>query len=92
MNCKPNDLAIVVKSQYPHLLGHVIRVKHFMTLDNGTAEGILVWAYEGDLINTAGQRVAYAEDVCLKPIRDPGDKAVDEMVNLTRNKKETVKA
>lgn len=39
-----------------------------------------MWLYEGDLVGHLGNRSAAIADSCVRPIRDPGDDAVDEMV------------
>jgi hypothetical protein len=85
MNCKPNDMAMVIRSQYPDMLGRIIRVTTLLKLNDVPEEQVHAWLYEGDLRTDTGGRIAAAEDCCLRPIRDPGDDAVDEMVELCGN-------
>ena len=69
---------MVIKSPlWPHLLGRIIQV-HNVVLTNHLGPA---WSYTGNL-DTPNGPAKYAEDVCLKAIRDPGDDAVDEMVEL----------
>lgn len=77
MNCRPGDMAMVIRSIYPHLLGRIITVHNLLT----TRDGSPCWSYTGNLDTPYGPP-HYAEDCCLRPIRDPGDDAVDEMVQL----------
>lgn len=72
LNCKPGDLAIVVRGRPTHNLGSVVRV---IRLAQDAWE---IWEYEGRLTNTRGGRITGIGDECLRPIRDPGDDAVDE--------------
>ena len=76
MNCKPGDLAVVVCAG--RLEGRVIRVT---SLDPGRSPcGRPLWLYEGDLTDPDGFRYESIWDHILRPLRDPGDDAVDEMV------------
>jgi len=100
LNCKPGDLAIIVRSPAsPENIGKIVRVIR-TAVESETIEGWRVylrgglpaWIVESDgsplawasvsidgrktKINLVRQR-AYA-DYCLKPIRDPGDDAVDQ--------------
>lgn len=77
MNCRPGDLAMVVDTIHKHLLGRIITV-HNLAGENQFGP---CWNYSGNLVSSTG-RLEYVEDCCLKPIRDPGDDAVDEMVEL----------
>jgi hypothetical protein len=76
---------MVVRSNYPAMLGRIIRVTTLLKLEGVPDECVYAWLYEGDLHNEEGGRIAAAEDCCLKPIRDPGEDAVDEMVQLVGN-------
>lgn len=80
MNCKPGDMAMVMRSWYPQLLGRLITV-HELAGENQMGP---IWTYTGNLA-VQGVTIEYVEDCCLKPIRDPGDDAVDEMVQLCGN-------
>lgn len=69
MNCKPGDLAVVIRCLRPANLGRVLRVvrPHEFFPD--------AWVVEGQ----AGGDCAL--DSWLRPIRDPGDDAVDETLH-----------
>lgn len=77
MNCKPGDLAIVVRTGPKSVgcLGAVIRVTKLGT--NPTGRGP-AWEYKPTLRNADGEPILWANDSCLRPIRDPGDDAQDE--------------
>lgn len=72
MNCKPGDLAVIVASKQDEwALGRIVRV---VTLDEPK-----VWRMEEPFWHPNGiWRFTRIEDCCLRPIRDPGDDAVDE--------------
>jgi len=80
MNCKPGDMAMIKGGRYPHLYGRIITVHNVVT---GDERGPL-WTYSGHL-PVPGLIVDLVEDCFLTPIRDPGDDAVDEMVQLCGN-------
>ena len=85
MNCKPGDLAIVIRTSLrPELLGHIVEVV-------GLWPGGVIAAYPGfvswecrytdgrlmRIINAKGELLSYSKsspvsDYCLRPIR-PGD-------------------
>lgn len=81
MNCKPGDLAVIVAPDTStRNLGKIVRVLHGSRLGDG-------WWWVESLspafMNGPGScdRVAMEgniEDRRLRPIRDPGDDAVDE--------------
>lgn len=77
MNCKPGDLAMVVGGWFPQLHGRIITVYNVVRSN----ELGPCWSYSGNL-SIKGYVIEYVEDCCLKAIRDPGDDAVDEMVQL----------
>lgn len=77
MNCKQGDLAMVVGGNHPHLYGRLITVYHVVGCNQFGA----LWSYGEKLL--VGERIIeHVEDCCLKPVRDHGDDAVDEMVQL----------
>jgi hypothetical protein len=79
MNCKSGDLAMVMRG-FPELnRGRVIRVTTVDVLV-GAVTNTPMWRYEGDLDGQFGGRCACIADACLRPIRDPGDDEVDEIV------------
>lgn len=74
MNCKPGDLAVVAyvtSNEIPRHLGRIVRC---LQLDGHFREA---WITEPEL--EPGRSVY---DRVLRPIRDPGDDATDEMVQL----------
>jgi hypothetical protein len=76
MNCKPNDLAVVVKLcdvSGDYLLGRI-----FKLTEHYTEGGTVYWEYEGPVLQTPWGTLAALADDNLKPLRDPGDDAQDE--------------
>lgn len=94
MNCKPGDLAIIVAPNSPNRdrivrCIRLLRAGEEMSIGGfefvATSDGTF-WAVEG-WINGAGPDGVVTEvpggpvrDRWLRPIRDPGDDAVDEML------------
>ena len=77
MNCKPGDLAVIVKvfrQDEERFIGKLVRVT---TLKPGMPEPY--WYIE-EPIEFHGQVKKSVRDGALKPIRDPGDDAQDEML------------
>lgn len=72
MNCKPGDLAIVVKS-YTNQEGMIVRC--IRLVDHKYFPGDVVW-----LIDKSLKRGNWIHDDQLRPIRPQPDDAVDEMV------------
>jgi hypothetical protein len=72
--CRPGDLCIVVKGQYTHNIGRVVRVIASMDLRPFGR----VWSYQGALVDDFGGLLGGVADDCLRPIRDPGLTATDE--------------
>lgn len=74
MNCRPGDLAVIVRADGmtgDKLIGRIVRVTTLR--DTGKH-----WNYEGPAISTVWGPVIGLADDALRPIRDPGDDAVDE--------------
>ena len=72
-NCRPGDLAVVVKEfGVPMYGGYVLRVVRWHHTTGG-------WICEPQLRDEHGVLIAWCDDH-LRPIRDPGDDAVDEML------------
>lgn len=74
MNCKPGDLAIVVCCEVDDYVGRIIRVHHVLPIIEEfapfwyfTGADSMEWEFSNGI-----------SDACLKPLRDPGDDAVDE--------------
>lgn len=77
MNCKPGDWAMYVGSEYSHAQGQIFRCVRSWT----DTRGRLAWVTEPPPpIQNAGGRCFI--DAVLRPIRDPGSQAVDEMVHF----------
>ena len=74
MNCKPGDLAIVVRARVPANLGRIIRVIVFnpnarFVNRPGVFGG---WEYEGEELipSEPGYRCRAVRDECLRPLRN----------------------
>lgn len=85
MNCRPGDLAYIVAPFFSGGRGRVVQVVRTATAEDFFARKInqmpSVWLCVGDIVTQWG---AYREtligDECLRPIRDPGDDAIDEIL------------
>ena len=81
MNCKPGDLAVIVRvslERHKNLIGKVIQVTKPYFSEVGQC---MAWRYEGsDLVGATGIPIYGVYDWELSPIRDPGDDAVDEVI------------
>lgn len=90
MNCKPGDLAILVRSKNPDHVGRLVDV---LRSGEDYEDGVQYWSCKvhgspvlvpiyGPQNRHSGRYVATAEvdipDAWLRPIRDHGDDAVDE--------------
>lgn len=78
MNCKPGDLAVVVKSYKNFNLGRLVTCMHIRKVNyiHGPEKG---WVTSPMLKNVRGEEVP-VPDSYLRPILNPGDDAVDEML------------
>lgn len=74
MNCKPGDLALVVRSILGNE-GKVVRCIRWSEKWPG------VWVIDRPIGLLDGCAVSYAPDWMLRPIRDPGDDAQDETLS-----------
>ena len=84
MNCKKDDLAIFVKSAAGNE-GKIVRCVRLASQADLNSVRFIdtegpVWVIDRLLLDNRGRHVALAKDESLRPIRDPGDDAVDEMV------------
>lgn len=85
MNCKPGDLAVIVRDEEPAVdIGKMVKVSASSFIDD---DGCFCWVCDslsGPLRFWSGVRFEYAADAIeipdawLKPIRDPGNDAQDE--------------
>lgn len=80
MNCKQGDLARIVAPDDP-AHGYIVRclylVHHALNADGEVVQGDL-WRVDPDVPMTNGKPGNCVRDANLRPIRDPGDDAVDE--------------
>lgn len=76
MNCKPGDLAVVRCPIEPSNNGRFVVVTQLDPLLH--SKWGPAWNYEGERIVSEGTALRAICDCWLKPIRDPGDDAVDE--------------
>lgn len=87
MNCKPGDLAIVVKS-WAGNEGKIVRCIKLDSrrsfFDNVSPDGVTppepIWIIDKHLLGCDGSFSDYIADSQLRPIRDPGEDAVDETI------------
>lgn len=79
MNCKPGDLAVIVRSKCGNE-GVVLRCIRLSPKSehNLDPRHLLVWVTDRDTLDTLGGSSPYMPDEYLRPIRDPGDDARDE--------------
>jgi hypothetical protein len=89
MNCKPGDLAIIVRARYKRNLGAIVRVidcAETKWLDGKIGPG---WSFDGPvLIGTFGFVVNRIEDENLRPLRDSdGQDETLAWAGLPNNKK-----
>lgn len=76
MNCQPNDLARVISNPETirhHTADKIVRVARLEFSERGSP----LWVLEKKLMARYGMVDAIL-DCALRPIRDPGDDAVDE--------------
>jgi hypothetical protein len=79
MNCKKGDLAIVTFG--PHsgvVLTCIEPLSLRMLMPDNSAVTKAAWLTDRELEGCLGVKDRYVEDDILRPLRDPGDDAVDE--------------
>lgn len=78
MNCKPGDLAVIVQSHDPRNIGKLVNVLRPYDSRSWwiTCTSVLHRLYSD--CPPGAECATY--DAYLRPIRDPGDDAVDEML------------
>jgi hypothetical protein len=89
LNCKPGDLCRVIDHpgmshlERNQLVGMIVKVTTTITHPDGHP----CWLYEGDPITVelifGRLPITGIADMCLRPIRNPGDEEVDEVLALT---------
>jgi hypothetical protein len=83
MNCKPGDLAVIVNTlpAGKFLLGRIVEVMHRVEdHDEGPAWWVRLSRDIRNPIDGMTGSEGTAADCFLRPIRDPGDDAQDEML------------
>lgn len=85
MNCKPGDLAVIVRDEVVRDLHKLVYVREAYGFDK---DGDFCWICDSagsalvyyDVANKRryGKKEIVIPDAWLRPIRDPGDDAVDE--------------
>lgn len=78
LRCWPGDLAVVVKLWSQRDMWLIGRVVTVTVLTSHPVTGEPGWKIDQWLTTPAGDRHNCVLDSMLKPIRDPGDDAVDE--------------
>lgn len=80
MNCKPGDLAVIVRSLVESNVGGMVRI---IGIDETCEPGewrvealSRLWDQHGKFCLPG--HIGYADDHRLRPLNDPGDDAVDE--------------
>lgn len=83
MNCKPGETARVVSTPATRACGIADRTIT-VTVPSVTNSGLPSWRYEGNRFVCAvqGLEILSIADAVLRPFRDPGDDATDEMIVL----------
>lgn len=84
MNCKPGDLAVIVRSKIASNIGHFVVVLDDRNCDEGEWRCSSASPLVGEDLIDGGFRATrpgesvWGMDSDLRPIRDPGDDARDE--------------
>ncbi len=78
MNCKGNELAIIMTSSSQHGYEHHGKIVFITVLDPVHDKGGAFWNYEGALFNPQGERYEAIKDSVLKPVGNPDEDAIDE--------------
>jgi hypothetical protein len=88
MNCKQDDLAFVIRSKWGNV-GKIVRCVKFhpvfkVQYQDGRVERCTNgWEIEPRLSSFGGpEKCRIVGDELLRPIRDPGDSAIDQIVQL----------
>ena len=80
MNCKPGDLAVIVRSSAGNegRMVQCLRLATSQELEEANFAPLPTWVLDQPLPTVLGAVVHMARDEALRPIRDPGDDATDE--------------
>lgn len=76
MNCKPGDLAVVIKTEDTEKAGTVDKVVRVQS--HFRIQGVDYWKLAQAVKGRGSLMFEGLADHILRPIRDPGDDAVDE--------------
>lgn len=74
LRCKPGDLVILLRTVNPRMK-HMVGQIHVIGKESECFPGH--WLFSPEVFLPSGKRVAWV-DCDMRPIRDPGDDAVDE--------------
>jgi hypothetical protein len=78
MNCKPGDLAVIVRGisgWSDYCIGRIVTVTKLAANESGDP----AWRYEPEIVCVKhGRPFDVIEDSMLRPLRDPGEGATDE--------------
>lgn len=87
MNCKQGDIAVIVAPYALSGRGAIVKVirparhrESLMGAEFTLVYGEFGWVCQGSVTMESGavERLTVISDVCLRPIRDPGEDARDE--------------
>jgi hypothetical protein len=80
MNCKPGDLAVIVRTDIPGQEALVGSLVQCISVDPSSSQlyGGPEWNYEAVSPGIPDPKEHTISDDCLRPIRDPGEDAKDE--------------
>ena len=79
LNCKPGDLAVVVIGDHAGVVLTCLQsFQQRVYMPDHSVRLVHVWETDRALRGCLGKTDCFIEDELLKPLRDPGDDAVDE--------------
>lgn len=87
MNCKPGDLAVLVRACLPENIGLIVTVHNEWVMDEKDG---FCWLTESshptptiwwDGAPAGSDRESFVPDAWLRPLRDPGEDAQDETLS-----------
>lgn len=86
LNCKQGDVAWIVRASNPANLGKVVKCvtllpAHLWNAPGGREYVAPGWVVDRPITTWSGQISNHVPDHQLRPIRDPGDDAVDETLS-----------
>lgn len=81
LNCRKDDLAFIVSATTPETLASIGHVCRCVEQVNNPISGEPGWLIDPP-VQIAGEVFPHCLDRVMRPIRDPGEDAVDQMVLL----------